>query len=80
MNEIEIGDEIKNLRVKAIILNHGAYAYAKLRFDNITLDALADELHRIDNNLTKALVIRSMWMLVMDLKMSSITYLYIVLN
>ena len=60
--------------VKAVIVNHGDHAYAKVRFDQKTLDCFEDELCKIDEYLTRSVVWRQLWLLVMDGRMSSLQY------
>jgi len=37
--------------VKAVLLNDGDYAYAKIHFDKETLDNLENDLHKVEDDL-----------------------------
>jgi len=63
-----------NFPVKAIIINHGDHAYCKVRFDEKTLNCFENELYKIDEYLTRSVVWRQLWLLVMDGQMSSLQY------
>ena len=58
--------------VTAIIINVNDHGYAKVRYDQKTLDAFVNNLQRIEDSVTRAQVWRQLWLLVMDRKMSSL--------
>lgn len=64
--------------VKAIIINHGDHAYAKIRYDAKTMDTFTKELSKFDNYLERATVWRHIWIAVMDCQISSLQYLEMV--
>lgn len=66
--------------VQAIIINYDEHAYAKVRFDQKTLDSLEQNLHKIDDFLARSLVWRQLWLQVIDYKMSSIQFCNFVIN
>lgn len=57
--------------VKAVIINHDDHAFAKVRFDQRTLDTFESDLSKIDDYLDRASVWRHLWILVQDCQMSS---------
>lgn len=65
--------------VKAVILNQGDHVYSKVRFDKNTLQSFKQDGLRIQDSLTRALIWRSMWQQVLDLKLSSTEYFNFVL-
>lgn len=69
LNQIEV--EFKG-PVKAIIINHGDHAYAKVRFDQKTLTTFEKELYNIDEYLERCVVWRQLWLHVIDGQMSSL--------
>lgn len=75
LNPIELNF---NGPVKAIIINHDDHAYAKVRFDQRTLDTFETDLSSIDDYLARTIVWRHLWMLVQDCQMSSVQYLGLV--
>lgn len=58
----------------AIAINNDEHAYGKVRFDAESIDWLTENLHRIEDPLTRSTVWRYFWQLVMDRKMSSLKY------
>ena len=72
--------EAPNFPVKAIIVNHGDHAYAKVRYDPKTLLCFEDNLNKISDYLERGLVWRHLWNLVMDAKMSSLQFLNFVIK
>jgi len=67
-------------RFGAIAINNGEHAYGKVRFDEKSIDWLTQNLHRLEDPLTRATVWRYFWMLVMDRKMTSLKYVEFVQN
>lgn len=53
--------------------------YSKVRFDKNTLQSFKQDGLRIQDSLTRALIWRSMWQQVLDLKLSSTEYFNFVL-
>jgi len=66
--------------VKAVILNQGDHVYSKVRFDKNTLASFKKDGLQIKDGLTRALIWRSMWQQVLDLKLSSTEYFNFVLT
>lgn len=52
--------------VKAVILNQGDHVYAKVRFDNNTLQNFKKDGLMIKDPLTRALIWRNLWQQVFD--------------
>jgi len=63
-----------NQPVTAVIINVNDHGYAKVRYDQKTLDSFVNNLQRIEDPVTRAQVWRQLWLLVMDRKMSSLQY------
>jgi aminopeptidase N len=59
----------------AVYLNHGSHAYAKVRFDQSSIDWFIKNLSSVESAVTRAAIWRYFWMLVMDKKMSSLKYM-----
>jgi aminopeptidase N len=53
-------DSIKG-PVKAIVINHGAHTYAKIRYDKKTLNNLENDLFKINDFLTRCQIWNQMW-------------------
>ena len=68
------GDVVMGLKVAAVIPNFTAFGFMKVQYDQKTLDWLEDNLHRIDNALTRALVWRNVWLAVKELKVEASQY------
>ena len=60
--------------VAAVFLNEGEHAYAKVRFDQDSIDWFTQNLSSIGDAVTRAAIWRYFWMLVMDKKMSSLKF------
>lgn len=71
LTEIEI--EFKG-PVKAIVINHGDEAYAKVRYDAKTLQTFEKEFYKIDEYLERGVIGYQLWLHVIDGKMSSLQY------
>ena len=55
-------DTLKGVPVNAIILNHGDHAYAKIHFDERSLQNLfKDGLHKFEEPLTRMLILMNIW-------------------
>ena len=74
LNRIQVGHGLRHTPAKAIIINHGDHAYAKLRFDVNSFDTFENELYKIGDSLSRAFIWRSLWNHVMDEKISSLWY------
>jgi aminopeptidase N len=61
--------------VKAIIINSGDHAYAKVRYDEVTLANLQRELNNIEDFLERAVIWRMLWFQMTDMKFTSVQYL-----
>ena len=57
-----------------VILNINDYGYCKIRYDKTTLKALTANLHRIQDPLTRAQILRNLWNEVIDMNFSSLAY------
>jgi hypothetical protein len=66
--------------VSLIVINYGDHAYSKVDFDKKTLANLEDNMHRIEDPLTRAQIWRYLWYGVMDTKISSKQFLDILLK
>ena len=58
--------------IKAVIINHDDHAYAKVRFDQRTLDTFESDLSSFDDYLARTIVWRHLMILVQDCQMSSV--------
>ena len=65
-------------QVHAVIINHDEHAFCKVRFDkdhpNCSLTFFEQNLHKVDNYLTRAVVWRHLWSLVEDCQLSPLSY------
>jgi aminopeptidase N len=66
--------------VSAIIINFDEHAYAKIRFDQKTLDNLEKNLYKINDYVARGMVWRQIWIHVIDCKMSSLQYINFIIN
>ena len=57
-----------------IIPNINDYGYCKVRYDHNTIQTLTANLHKIQDPLTRAQILRNLWNEVKDLKLSSLKY------
>jgi len=57
--------------VKAVIINHDAHAYAKVLFDQRTLDTFETDITKISDATTRAIVWRHVWEEVRNARFSS---------
>lgn len=64
-----------DFEVAAVYVNHGNHAYAKVRFDQASIDWFTANLSKVKTAGTRASIWRYFWYLVMDLQMSSVQYL-----
>ena len=81
ISDVIIGDKQELTRVNvesvkgavnAIVINHGAHTYAKIRYDQKTLNNLENDLYKIDDFLTRCQIWNQMWFQMFDHKMTSI--------
>ena len=63
-----------NQPVTAVVINVNDHGYCKVRFDQKSLDAFVNNLQKIQDPVTRAMVWRQLWLLVMDKRMSSLQY------
>ena len=64
--------------VSAIIINHGDHAYAKVHFDERTLETFMKRLSSFDEYLERDVVWRQLWIAVMDGHFSSLKFIDLV--
>ena len=57
--------------IKAIIVNHGDHAYAKIRYDSRSIETFLKELYLFGDYLERCIIWRSMWQHVLDGKLGS---------
>ena len=62
----EVNTSTLNFPVKAIVINHSDHAYAKVRFDQWSLNCFEEELFQIHDYLARAGIWRQLWFHVMD--------------
>ncbi|CDW89925.1 aminopeptidase n [Stylonychia lemnae] len=77
LNEIEVPHQGK---VTIINVNANDHAYAKIRYDQRTFDNFVSSLHRVNDAVTRGQVWRSLWLLVVDRKISSMQYFHFVVE
>jgi cephalosporin-C deacetylase-like acetyl esterase len=56
LNTITLSEHNITYPVKAIVINHNDYAYDKVRFDDISLINLENNLYKIDEYLTRSII------------------------
>jgi hypothetical protein len=66
--------------VKAVFLNEGEHAYAKIRFDEASTKWFIKNLHLVEDSLTRGAVGRYFHMAVLERSMTSVQYLEFIFN
>jgi hypothetical protein len=66
--------------VKAVMLNHDDYAYAKIRYDEYTLRNLEADFQHVDDKLQHQMLWNQLFYHVMDNKMSSVKYFNFIIS
>lgn len=66
--------------VKAVMLNHGDYAYAKVRYDERTLKNFLKDFQHVDDLLEHDMLWNNLFYHVMDSKISSVEYFNFIIN
>lgn len=66
--------------VKAVMLNHGDFAYAKIRYDEHTLQNLEKDFQHVSDGLQHQMLWNQLFYHVMDNKMSSVKYFNFIIN
>ena len=61
--------------VKAVLLNYGDEAYMKIILDKYSSDFFLKNVYKIEDNLSKGLIWRSLWDTIRDGKESSLKFL-----
>jgi hypothetical protein len=72
---VDLGSIPADFKFVAVYLNHGSHAYAKVRFDDTSIDWFTQNLSQVESAVTRAAIWRYFWMLVMDKQMSSVKYI-----
>ena len=75
LTEVDISSLPVDFQFGAVNVNEGEHAYAKVRFDEQSIEWFTQNLFRVKDALTRAAIQRYFWMLVMDKKMSSLKYI-----
>ena len=75
ITEVDISSLPQDFQFGAVYLNQDDHAYAKVRFDDQSIDWFTQNLNSIDDALTRGAIWHYFWMLVMDRKMSSLKYM-----
>lgn len=68
------------LPLVAVVLNHGDHAFCKVVFDQMTIQFFEDNLFHIRDDLSRCIIWRYLWTMVLDCKLSSIKYCQIVIK
>ncbi len=63
-----------NQPVSALVINVNDHGYCKVRFDDKSLEAFVQNLQNFKDPVTRGMIWRQLWLLVMDKKMSSLQY------
>lgn len=66
--------------VKAVMLNHGDFAYAKIRYDKHTLTNLKNDFQHVDDLLEHEMLWNHLFYHVMDNKLSSVEYFNFIIS
>lgn len=66
--------------VKAVFVNEGEHAYAKVRFDAASTKWFIENLHLVEDSLTRGAVGRYFHMAVLERTMTSVQYLEFIYN
>jgi inorganic triphosphatase YgiF len=66
--------------VKAVMLNHGDYAYAKIRYDKHTLTNLKNDFQHVEDLLEHQMLWNHLFYHVMDNKISSVEYFNFIIS
>ena len=75
LTNINISELPPDFVIGAINVNHDEHAYCKVRFDKKSVNWFTDNLHLVQNSVTRAATWRHFWMLVMDKQITSLQYL-----
>ena len=75
LTQVDISELPGDFQFGAVFVNEGEHAYAKVRFDSLSVDWFTDNLSTVADVVTRAAVHRYFWMLVMDKKMTSLKYI-----
>jgi len=63
-----------NQPVSALVINVNDHGYCKVHFDDKSLEAFVQNLQNFKDPVTRGMIWRQLWLLVMDKKMSSLQY------
>jgi len=61
-----------NGKVSAIFVNANEHGYAKVRFDQKSIDKFTTDLYKVEDHVTRGAIQRYFWQLVMDRQMTSL--------
>jgi len=69
-----------DFKIAAVYINHGNHAYAKIRFDEASIQWFTKNLSNVKDAGSRASIWRYFWYLVMDVQMTSLKYAEFVVN
>jgi len=75
ITEIDLSSLPANFTYAASFVNYDEHAYAKIRFDSLSIDWLIENLHLIKDSVNRGTIWRYFWQLVLDKKMNSLQFI-----
>lgn len=77
---VDLASVPSDFKIAAVYINHGNHAYAKVRFDEASIQWYTKNLSSVKDAASRASIWRYFWYLVMDLQMTSLKYAEFVEN
>ena len=75
MTDVDISSLPGDFQFGAVFVNEGEHAYAKVRFDEHSIDWFIEHLKTVKDSVTRYAVHLYFWLLVIDKKLTSLKYI-----